>query len=95
MMGQRHMLDDGQAQSHAIRRAIALFRTPIEPLEDARLILLSDARALVDYANHHTVAILVFGCGHADHAIFLGIADGVFDELGHGTVDLVRLTIDD
>ena len=95
MMGQRHMLDDGQAQAHAIRRAIALFRTPIEPLEDARLILLSDARALVDHANHRTVAILVFGCGHADHAIFLGIADGVFDELGHGAVDLIRLTIDD
>ena len=89
------MLDDGQAKAHAIRRAIALFRTPVEPLEDARLVLLSDARALVNHANHRAVAILVFGCGHADHAIFLGIADGVFDELGHGAVDLVRLTIDD
>lgn len=68
-------------RAHAIRRAIALFHAPVEPLEDARLVLLSDARALVNHANHRAVAILVFGCGHADHAIFLGIADGVFDEL--------------
>ena len=82
------MLDDAQAQAGAPGGARAGLVHAVEALEDALLLLLGDADALVDHGDAHDVGVLrVQRDAHRDPGARLGVADGVVQQVAHGGGD--------
>ena len=82
------MLDDAQTQAGAAGGARAGLVHAVEALEDALLLLLGDADALVDHGDAHDVGVLrVQRDAHRDPGTRLGVADGVVQQVAHGGGD--------
>ena len=58
-MGQRHMLDDGKAQTDTFLGMPILVAATVEPFENTALLLLCNAATTVKHAEQHFGAVLV------------------------------------
>ena len=82
------MLDDAQAQACATGGPRAGLVDAVEALEDALLLLLGDANALVDHGNAHDLGVLrIQRNAHRNPGAGLGVADGVVQQVAHGSGD--------
>ena len=59
MVGQRHMLDDGKAQTDTFLGMPILVAATVEPFENTALLLLCNAATTVKHAEQHFGAVLV------------------------------------
>ena len=93
MMGERHMLDNRQTESHAIDLAPTLIGATVESLENMGLLVFRNALSLVKHTNQHIIAKFAKSDRNADVPTPRRILDRILQQFGQCGSDLRDITV--